>query len=224
MIINHTLLLRYQRLIKVSIDCYNVFLSSKTNKTIALMTRIIYDKNEVIIDMIKNFAENVARLRKKFGFSQDELARKIDVNRQTISKIERGTGNPTLETIEKISEVFNATPIQLFGTPKEIAVSDTPVILDRIDEYNDKIQKILKVGAILENEESIERLLNKLTQLEHFFVDNSRIDIDGEPILDENNQVIYDSSTFDYILAQEKTIDRIIEKLNFIQNKNLNED
>jgi transcriptional regulator with XRE-family HTH domain len=174
--------------------------------------------------MIKNFAENVARLRKKFGFSQDELARKIDVNRQTISKIERGTGNPTLETIEKISEVFNATPIQLFGTPKEIAVSDTPVILNRIDEYNDKIQKILKVGTILENEESIERLLDKLMQLEYFFVEQPRTDSIGDVTLDKNNQVIYDRSTFDFILDQEETLDRIIEKFNTIQYHNLSED
>lgn len=171
--------------------------------------------------MIKNFAENVARLRKKFGFSQDELAKKIDVNRQTISKIERGTGNPTLETIEKISEVFNATPLQLFGTPKEIAVSDTPVILDRIDEYNDKIQKILKVGTILENEEAIERLLDKLMQLEDFFVEKPQRDSYGDVILDENNQVIYDSSTFNYILSQEETIDRIIGKFNTIQSKKI---
>ncbi|MBK0038005.1 MULTISPECIES: helix-turn-helix transcriptional regulator [unclassified Enterococcus] len=93
--------------------------------------------------MIENFGINVARLRKKFGYSQDELANIIRVNRQTISKIERGTGNPNLETIEKISEVFKATPTQLFGSEKEIALSDTPAILNKIDEYDEKLKAIL---------------------------------------------------------------------------------
>lgn len=100
--------------------------------------------------MIENFGINVSRLRKKFGYSQDELAKKIDVNRQTISKIERGTGNPNLETIEKISEVFKATPTQLFGSEKEIALSDTPAILNKIDEYDEKLKAILHVEKFID--------------------------------------------------------------------------
>lgn len=109
--------------------------------------------------MIENFGKNVTRLRKQAGYSQDELAKKINVNRQTISKIENGIGNPTFKTIEKISQIFKATPVQLFGTPNEIAVSDTPIILDRIDGYDKKVQNILRAEKILDEIDRRERKL-----------------------------------------------------------------
>ncbi|MFS0943814.1 hypothetical protein IGK28_002613 [Enterococcus sp. DIV0182] len=113
--------------------------------------------------MIENFSKNVARLRKEFGYSQEELAKKIEVNRQTISNIERGTRYPTFETLEKIAQVFQATPTQLFGTQKEIAVSDTPVVLNRIDEYDSKIQNILKA----------ENFINKVHNDPEYFLDDN---------------------------------------------------
>ncbi|MEQ7179197.1 helix-turn-helix transcriptional regulator [Enterococcus thailandicus] len=115
--------------------------------------------------MIENFGPNVLRLRKELGLSQDELAKRIDVNRQTISKIERGAGYPTFETLEKIAQLFNATPTQLFGTPKEIAISDTPIILDRIDEYDKKIQSVLRA----------EKFINEVQADQEYFFKNDTI-------------------------------------------------
>ncbi|MDT2274236.1 helix-turn-helix transcriptional regulator [Paenibacillus larvae] len=57
--------------------------------------------------MIENFGQNVARLRKKEkGMSQEELAEKLDVKKQTISNIERGVRYPTFENLEKIAQLF----------------------------------------------------------------------------------------------------------------------
>ncbi|OTP09600.1 hypothetical protein A5844_002379, partial [Enterococcus sp. 10A9_DIV0425] len=51
--------------------------------------------------MIENFGNNVARLRKEHGYSQEELAQKIGLKKQSISNIERGVRYPTFETLEK---------------------------------------------------------------------------------------------------------------------------
>lgn len=116
--------------------------------------------------MIENFGKNIARLRKEYGFSQEELAEKIGLKKQSISNIERGVRYPTFETLEKLAQLFKATPTQLFGTPKEIAVSDTPIILDRIDEYNSKIQAILQIPDIVETYgEEIHTLAEQVTTI-----------------------------------------------------------
>ncbi|GMA08271.1 hypothetical protein GCM10025886_14220 [Tetragenococcus halophilus subsp. flandriensis] len=114
--------------------------------------------------MIENFGKNVARLRKEFGYSQEELASRLEVKKQTISNIERGNRYPTFESLEKIAKIFKATPIQLFGTDKEIAVSDVPNILDRIDKYDVKVQRILKVSKFLNRYslEDIEKIVKKI--------------------------------------------------------------
>lgn len=49
----------------------------------------------------------VAELRKKHGMSQKEFAKKILVSRQTVSSIENGVYNPSLELAFAIAEVFN---------------------------------------------------------------------------------------------------------------------
>ena len=43
------------------------------------------------------FKDNLVSLRKMHGFSQDELAEKIGISRQTISKYERGVSFPDIE-------------------------------------------------------------------------------------------------------------------------------
>lgn len=43
-----------------------------------------------------NFSEKVMVLRKKKGWSQEELADKLDISRQSVSKWESGTSIPDL--------------------------------------------------------------------------------------------------------------------------------
>ena len=53
-----------------------------------------------------------ARLEKKI--SQDELAKRIGVSRQTINMIENGSYNPTLQLCIKLCKELNKTLDQLF--------------------------------------------------------------------------------------------------------------
>ncbi len=45
--------------------------------------------------------------REKFNMSQDDLAKKMDISRQAISKWETGSSYPDIEKILKLSEIFN---------------------------------------------------------------------------------------------------------------------
>ena len=48
-------------------------------------------------------------LRKKAGFSQEQLAEKLGVTRQAISKWESGQGNPDINNIIRISKIYNVS-------------------------------------------------------------------------------------------------------------------
>lgn len=62
------------------------------------------------------FSQQLAKLRKEKHFSQDELAEKLFISRQAISKWERGEVTPDLAKIEQIAEVFGVTTeFLLFG-------------------------------------------------------------------------------------------------------------
>ncbi len=60
---------------------------------------------------MKNLVEN---LRKDSDLSQSDLAKILSVSRQTISSIENGRYNPSLELAFKISEYFNKSIEEVF--------------------------------------------------------------------------------------------------------------
>lgn len=53
--------------------------------------------------------------RKKREITQEELAREIDVSRQTINAIETGKYNPSLELALKIAKFFNTDVEEVFS-------------------------------------------------------------------------------------------------------------
>ncbi len=55
----------------------------------------------------------IGTLRRKRGLTAEELARRANLTRATVSKIEGGEGNPTIETIEALSSVFQLTSSEL---------------------------------------------------------------------------------------------------------------
>ncbi len=55
----------------------------------------------------------IRNLRRKKGITADDLAGRAGVTRATIAKIERCDSNPTIDTIEAISAVFDLSPSEL---------------------------------------------------------------------------------------------------------------
>ena len=56
-----------------------------------------------------NFSEKLLTLRKAKGMTQEQLAEKLDVSRQSISKWESGQAVPELEKIVALSTIFDIT-------------------------------------------------------------------------------------------------------------------
>ncbi|WP_179190593.1 hypothetical protein, partial [Candidatus Enterococcus wittei] len=126
-----------------------------------------------------------------------------------------GVRYPTFETLEKIAKLFNATPIQLFGTQKEIAVSDTPVILDKIDEYNSKIQAILQVPSIIEQYgEDIQNIFDQIQFIQNFVYNEFSLNEDGNLSYNENGQPIVDHKLqkISQLASETNTINNFFER------------
>ena len=55
------------------------------------------------------FKDNLVSMRKMHGFSQDELAEKIGISRQTLSKYETGESLPDIEKCKLLAEVLDVS-------------------------------------------------------------------------------------------------------------------
>lgn len=65
------------------------------------------------------FKDNLISLRKLNGFSQDELAEKIGVTRQTLSKYETGESLPDIEKCKLLAAVLDVSIDDLVNYDKE---------------------------------------------------------------------------------------------------------
>lgn len=84
--------------------------------------------------MLKN---NIKQLRKSKGLSQEELAIKLNVVRQTISKWEQGLSVPDSEMLISISEVFDTPVSKLLGENIESKKqNDIKVIAEKLEVIN----------------------------------------------------------------------------------------
>lgn len=64
------------------------------------------------------FKDNLVSMRKIHGYSQDELAEKIGVTRQTLSKYETGESLPDIERCKLLADAFGVTIDDLINYDK----------------------------------------------------------------------------------------------------------
>ena len=62
----------------------------------------------------------IYELRTKNGLSQDELAKKVYVTRQAVSRWETGETLPNTDTLKLLSNLFNVSINTLLGSPKKL--------------------------------------------------------------------------------------------------------
>lgn len=101
------------------------------------------------------FDENLRAFRKQKEFSQEYLAEKMNVSRQTISKWENGTAMPDLKKLTDLASLFDVSMDELLGTSApdyKTSVSDNAeleILKQAFDEYKAKNKKtIIIFGAV----------------------------------------------------------------------------
>ena len=101
------------------------------------------------------FKENLKTLRKAKGLSQEELATRLNVVRQTISKWEKGLSVPDADLLIRISEILEVSVSELLGEKieKETELGAVAEQLSRINEQlairNRRSRRIWKIVAIV---------------------------------------------------------------------------
>lgn len=66
------------------------------------------------IDISFELGKRIQYLRKRRGMSQEDLALECKINKNYLSDMERGTRNPTIKILEKVSKGLNISLEELF--------------------------------------------------------------------------------------------------------------
>jgi len=94
-------------------------------------------------------SENIRHLRKKMGWTQQDLANKIGIKRSLVGAYEEARAEPSAEKLVKFSEVFNVSVGSLISKDLRIAVS------------GNKPFKVLSITVDTDEKENIEYVPQK---------------------------------------------------------------
>jgi Predicted transcription factor, homolog of eukaryotic MBF1 len=117
------------------------------------------------------FSEKLMSLRKSKGMSQEDLATKLNVTRQTISKWELDQTVPDMNKLAELAKLFEISIDELMNDTKTELMDDTKMAKSESEDYENAIEKknkrisiwilvggiiisciILGIGAIKQNE------------------------------------------------------------------------
>ena len=110
---------------------------------------------------ISFLGENIQTIRKHRGMKQQELADKIGINMQSLSKIERGVNFPTFDTLEKIMKYddeknINFTDYFTVMLKTSIINSNAPIFEENIGKaFNDYSYREIKLRIAFEHKETM---------------------------------------------------------------------
>ena len=91
------------------------------------------------------FGENLKHFRKLKNLTQEELAEKLDIIPNHLSRIENGKSFVTSELLDALCVIFNTSAASFFYTAQEFSGDDS--LFARIDSVIDK--EIKKLGINL---------------------------------------------------------------------------
>ncbi|MCM1577266.1 MAG: helix-turn-helix domain-containing protein [Ruminococcus sp.] len=107
-----------------------------------------------------NFSDKLKEIRKNKGLSQEQLAEKIGVSRQAVTKWETGKGLPDIENMVIIAEIFKTTLDELVNsggavkrpTPTpDLYTSETAYDMERVKRFDIRIGCARKVRISSDN-------------------------------------------------------------------------
>lgn len=96
-----------------------------------------------------NFSDKIISLRKKNGWSQEELAERLGVTRQSVSKWESAQSQPDLSKIIQMSELFSVTTDYLLkdGVQDSAAINEEKPSFRTVDAAHAKEYLALRKSA-----------------------------------------------------------------------------
>ncbi len=88
------------------------------------------------------FGEKLSSLRKQANMSQTELAEKLGVSRQVVSKWEKGKDLPDIDNVKKVSSIFGKTIDEMLDYKVETVKLEYETTKEEIEKKDSKLKNV----------------------------------------------------------------------------------
>lgn len=127
------------------------------------------------MDLKKYIGNQIKTFRKSAGFTQDELAKRLNTTKQTISRYEKGERKANQDMLFKLCDIFNVSIDDFFPVLSKNAVESTNSIPDDPDLLTQQItDKVVQLTA--QNKKIVLRTSEELLESQEREVDEERFE------------------------------------------------
>lgn len=107
-----------------------------------------------------SFGANIAAYRKMCGFTQQQVADMLNLNRTTYTKYETGVSEPSIEIMKKIANIFGVDVNALLGIePFEKALADFEMPIYSLTKDEQDLVGIYRLLSVEEKQRVMELLV-----------------------------------------------------------------
>ena len=170
----------------------------------------------------------IYELRTKKGLSQEELAEKVFVTRQAVSRWENGETIPNIDTLKLLSKLFDVSINTLLGSPRELVCACCGKPIDDCNTSRDVNEKyckwcysdgeytidIWKRYAEIGGKEKLEEFKKQL--IEEF---NTLLNIEGLPKVEDLNVLPGKFVNMEYTLPNGERVKFLDDRQSYLGNQ-----
>ena len=170
----------------------------------------------------------IYELRTKKGLSQEELAEKVFVTRQAVSRWENGETIPNIDTLKLLSKLFDVSINTLLGSPRELVCACCGKPIDDCNTSRDVNEKyckwcysdgeytidIWKRYAEIGGKEKLEEFKKQL--IEEF---NALLNIEGLPKVEDLNVLPGKFVNMEYTLPNGERVKFLDDRQTYLGNQ-----
>ncbi len=92
-------------------------------------------------EQMANIGKNISKIRRLKGLTQDELAERLFITRQTVSGWENGRTQPSLDILGELADVLGCSPLDIIGSRRKPTRSLFVALVYENEELFYKISK-----------------------------------------------------------------------------------
>lgn len=94
------------------------------------------------------FGTRIKSLREARGWTQEDLAGRMDISSNHLSSIERGKENPTFDTLVKFSDALKVEMWELFDFGHEVSLGELREVMNKFTKEMDEEKLRLAVRVL----------------------------------------------------------------------------
>ncbi len=88
------------------------------------------------------FSERIRILRKSYNYSQQELAARLGVSKQSVSNWENGNILPSIEMLMKLAGLFSVSTDYILGLDNRLTIDVTGLTVEKVSHIQQIINDI----------------------------------------------------------------------------------